>query len=106
MGMLMPILKMRKISTISGILLDLGVSSIQLLDSKRGFSFQKNGLLDMRMDITKGESVAKWLTYASTKEIIGVLQNYGEEQFAVTIAKKIADYREKKNTSESLLYTE
>ncbi|MXP56488.1 16S rRNA (cytosine(1402)-N(4))-methyltransferase RsmH [Pantoea sp. Mhis] len=84
------------INKIDGILLDLGVSSTQLEDPKRGFSFMYNGLLDMRMDPTCGQSAAKWLLNAKEKEIIFVLKKYGEERFAKRIAHAIELRKRKK----------
>ncbi len=79
---------------VDGILLDLGVSSPQLDDAARGFSFQSEGPLDMRMDPTSGESVAAWLSHADEGEIARVLFEYGEERFARRIARAIASRRE------------
>ena len=78
---------------IDGILLDLGVSSPQLDDASRGFSFLRDGPLDMRMDPTSGESAADWLAHASEQEIISVLRTYGEERFARRIAAAIVANR-------------
>jgi 16S rRNA (cytosine1402-N4)-methyltransferase len=78
---------------VDGILLDLGVSSPQLDDAQRGFSFQQNGPLDMRMDTTRGEPASQWLMAADEKEIADVLWRLGEERFARRIAKHIVDYR-------------
>jgi 16S rRNA (cytosine1402-N4)-methyltransferase len=72
-----------------GILMDLGVSSPQIDDPERGFSFRNDGPLDMRMDSTRGQTVAQWLTTASEKEIEEVIKGYGEERFARQIAKAI-----------------
>ncbi|WP_374048217.1 16S rRNA (cytosine(1402)-N(4))-methyltransferase RsmH [Thiothrix subterranea] len=74
---------------IQGILLDLGVSSPQLDDAERGFSFMREGKLDMRMDITSGESAAQWLNRADEAQIADVLWRYGEERFSRQIAKEI-----------------
>ncbi|QQZ28192.1 16S rRNA (cytosine(1402)-N(4))-methyltransferase RsmH [Thiothrix subterranea] len=74
---------------IQGILLDLGVSSPQLDDAERGFSFMREGQLDMRMDITSGESAAQWLNRADEAQIADVLWRYGEERFSRQIAKEI-----------------
>ncbi|MFD1006942.1 MULTISPECIES: 16S rRNA (cytosine(1402)-N(4))-methyltransferase RsmH [Oceanisphaera] len=74
---------------IDGVLLDLGVSSPQLDEAERGFSFQKDGPLDMRMDTTCGQSAADWLAQASEDDISWVLKNYGEEKFARKIARAI-----------------
>jgi 16S rRNA (cytosine1402-N4)-methyltransferase len=77
------------IADVDGVLLDLGVSSPQLDDPARGFSFRAQGPLDMRMDPTHGVSVRQWLLQASEQQIAEVLKNYGEERFAVPIAKAI-----------------
>ena len=72
-----------------GVLMDLGVSSPQIDDPARGFSFRHNGPLDMRMDPTRGESVADWLAEASVTQMTEVIRDYGEERFAGQIAKAI-----------------
>ncbi|MBS7808144.1 16S rRNA (cytosine(1402)-N(4))-methyltransferase RsmH [Variovorax sp. PCZ-1] len=72
-----------------GILMDLGISSPQIDDPARGFSFRNDGPLDMRMDSTRGQTVAQWLETASEKEIEEVIKGYGEERFARQIAKAI-----------------
>jgi 16S rRNA (cytosine1402-N4)-methyltransferase len=72
-----------------GILMDLGISSPQIDDPARGFSFMRDGPLDMRMDSTRGQTVAQWLETASEKEIEEVIKGYGEERFARQIAKAI-----------------
>ena len=82
------------IDAVDGILLDLGVSSPQLDDGERGFSFQQDGPLDMRMDTTRGETAAQWLAVAGEQEIVGVLREYGEERFARRIAAAIVSERE------------
>ena len=82
------------IGKVSGILFDLGVSSPQLDDSSRGFSFMRNGPLDMRMDTSQGISVADWLAKAEEKEIVKILFEYGEEKFARRIAGSILKQRE------------
>lgn len=74
---------------IQGILLDLGVSSPQLDDAERGFSFMRAGHLDMRMDTSCGESAAEWLARAGEAEIADVLWRYGEEKFSRQIAREI-----------------
>jgi 16S rRNA (cytosine1402-N4)-methyltransferase len=78
---------------IDGLLLDLGVSSPQLDDPRRGFSFQAEGPLDMRMDPGSGESAADWLARASEREIAAVLSELGEERFARRIARAIVQAR-------------
>jgi 16S rRNA (cytosine1402-N4)-methyltransferase len=72
-----------------GILMDLGISSPQIDDASRGFSFMRDGPLDMRMDSTRGQTVAQWLEKATEKEIEEVVKGYGEERFARQIAKAI-----------------
>ena len=79
---------------VDGLLLDLGVSSPQLDDAERGFSFQKDGPLDMRMDPTSGVSAAQWLAHAEAEDIAWVLKEFGEERFAKKIARAIVHDRE------------
>ncbi len=76
---------------IDGILLDLGVSSPQLDDAERGFSFMRDGPLDMRMDPTRGHSATEWLLKAEEADIAFVLKTYGEERFAKRIARAIVE---------------
>ena len=78
---------------VRGILFDLGVSSPQLDEAGRGFSFQSDGPLDMRMDPTRGESAAQWLAHASADEIRDVISRLGEERFAGRIARAIVETR-------------
>ena len=78
---------------LDGVLLDLGVSSPQLDDPRRGFSFQHDGPLDMRMDPTQGTSAAEWLADADEKEIADVLWQYGEERMSRRIARAIVQRR-------------
>lgn len=78
---------------LDGILLDLGVSSPQLDDAERGFSFMRDGPLDMRMDPTSGMSAAEWLATADVEDITFVLREYGEEKFAWRIANAIVAHR-------------
>ena len=80
----------------TGILMDLGVSSPQIDDPQRGFSFRFDGPLDMRMDPTRGQSVAQWLAGAETREIAEVIRDYGEERFAGPIARAIVARREER----------
>ena len=80
--------------TADAILMDLGISSPQIDDPDRGFSFRQDGPLDMRMDTTRGQSAAEWLAIAEQKEIARVIKDYGEERFAVQIAKAIVTRRE------------
>ena len=76
-----------------GVLLDLGVSSPQLNSALRGFSFSKDGPLDMRMNSAEGISASDWIEQAPESEIISVLRKYGEERFARRIARKIIEVR-------------
>lgn len=78
---------------VDGVLLDLGVSSPQLDDASRGFSFLNDGPLDMRMDTTQGESAADWIARADEKEIADVIYTYGEEKFSRRMARAIVEYR-------------
>jgi len=81
------------IGQVSGVLADLGVSSPQLEDGERGFSFRRDGPLDMRMDPSRGESAAQWLARSDEREIAEALRDYGEERFAKQIAAAIAAAR-------------
>jgi len=83
-------------ASVDGILMDLGVSSPQIDNPVRGFSFRFDGPLDMRMDTTRGESVAQWLETAETNQIAEVIREYGEERFAGPIAKAIVARRQKR----------
>jgi 16S rRNA (cytosine1402-N4)-methyltransferase len=76
---------------IDGVLLDLGVSSPQLDDAERGFSFMRDGPLDMRMDPTRGQSAAEWLMSAEEADIAFVIKTYGEERFGKRIARAIVE---------------
>ena len=80
---------------VQGILLDLGVSSPQLDDPGRGFSFGSDGPLDMRMDPSRGRSAAQWLAAASQGEIARLLKEYAEERFAARIARAVVQQRTK-----------
>jgi len=79
---------------VTGVLLDLGVSSPQLDDPERGFSFSHDGPLDMRMDPNRGESAAEWLARADADEISSVIKEYGEERYARRMARAIVALRE------------
>ena len=80
----------------TGLLMDLGISSPQIDNPARGFSFRFDGPLDMRMDTTRGESVAQWLAYAEAAQIAEVIRDYGEERFAVQIAKAVVARRQER----------
>lgn len=84
------------VSYVDGVLLDLGVSSPQLDDARRGMSFRFDAPLDMRMDTSGGTTAARWLAAAQTGEIRRVLRDYGEERFADAIAKAIVAARAKR----------
>ena len=80
----------------AGVLMDLGISSPQIDNPARGFSFRFDGPLDMRLDTTRGESVAQWLAHAEVQQIAEVIRDYGEERFAVQVAKAIVARREER----------
>ncbi|MDP2368377.1 16S rRNA (cytosine(1402)-N(4))-methyltransferase RsmH [Rhodoferax sp.] len=80
----------------AGILMDLGISSPQIDNPARGFSFRSDGPLDMRMDTTRGQSVAQWLASAELNSIAEVIRDYGEERFAGAIAKAIVARRQER----------
>ena len=80
----------------AGVLMDLGVSSPQIDNPARGFSFRNDGPLDMRMDPSRGQSVADWLSEAEVGQIAQVIRDYGEERFAVPIAKAIVARRQER----------
>jgi 16S rRNA (cytosine1402-N4)-methyltransferase len=83
-------------NSIAGVLMDLGVSSPQIDNPARGFSFRAEGPLDMRMDPTRGTSAAEWLATAPVEQMAEVIREYGEERFAVQIAKAIAARRQER----------
>jgi 16S rRNA (cytosine1402-N4)-methyltransferase len=83
----------RGVAQVDGILLDLGISSPQVDDAARGFSFRNDGPLDMRMDTTRGMSAAEWLATESEQTLEKVIREYGEERFAFQIAKAIVARR-------------
>jgi len=86
--------KHQVMNKVDGVLLDLGVSSPQLDEAERGFSFMKDGPLDMRMDTSKGQTAAQWLAVADVEDITWVLRTFGEEKHAWKIANAIVDSRE------------
>ncbi|MBI2769755.1 MAG: 16S rRNA (cytosine(1402)-N(4))-methyltransferase RsmH [Burkholderiales bacterium] len=83
-------------ASVAGVLMDLGISSPQIDNPARGFSFRGDGPLDMRMDTTRGESVAQWLATAEQQQIAEVIRDYGEERFAVQIAKAVVARRQER----------
>lgn len=84
------------VTNVQGIMLDLGISSPQIDDAKRGFSFMRDGPLDMRMDSSKGMTAAQWLETATVQEMTEIIKNYGEERYAFQIAKTIDRIRQEK----------
>ncbi|MFZ7148532.1 16S rRNA (cytosine(1402)-N(4))-methyltransferase RsmH [Avibacterium avium] len=99
--------KLGLVGKIDGILLDLGVSSPQLDEAERGFSFMKDGPLDMRMDTTQGLSATEWLQQVSEQDLAWVLKTFGEERFAKRIAQAIVNYNKnaRQNGTEPLSRT-
>ena len=91
---LLPTLAALGVTRIHGLLLDLGVSSPQIDNAERGFSFRFDGPLDMRMDTSRGESAAEFLARADERQIAEVIRDYGEERFAVQVAKALVARRE------------
>ena len=83
-------------ASVTGVLMDLGISSPQIDNPERGFSFRADGPLDMRMDPTRGQSAAEWLAVADQRQIAEVIRDYGEERFAVPIAKAIVARRQER----------
>jgi 16S rRNA (cytosine1402-N4)-methyltransferase len=81
-------------ASVAGVLLDLGISSPQVDEAERGFSFRRDGPLDMRMNTTTGLTAAQWLNQAGVDDIAHVIKTYGEERFALPIAKAIVARRE------------
>ena len=81
-------------TSVAGVLLDLGISSPQVDEAERGFSFRRDGPLDMRMNTTTGLTAAQWLNQAGVDDIAHVIKTYGEERFALPIAKAILARRE------------
>lgn len=93
-GDLRELLQAHDVQQVDGVMMDLGVSSPQLDQAERGFSFMRDGPLDMRMDTSQGETAAQWLATASLDEVREVIRDYGEERFALQIAKAIVARRE------------
>jgi 16S rRNA (cytosine1402-N4)-methyltransferase len=87
------VLRQLDVDRVDGILLDLGVSSPQLEEADRGFSFRMDGPLDMRMDTSQGQTAADWLASASQAHLEEVIKNYGEERFAKQVARAIVAAR-------------
>ncbi len=91
---LLPLMASLGVDKVDGLLLDLGVSSPQIDNPERGFSFRFDGPLDMRMDTSRGESAADFLARADERHIAEVIRDYGEERFAVQVAKALVARRE------------
>jgi 16S rRNA (cytosine1402-N4)-methyltransferase len=89
------ILDVRGLSRVEGILADLGVSSMQLDEPGRGFSFRRDEPLDMRMDRTRGESAAEWIRTAGEEELANVIYEFGEERFSRRIARALVEARDR-----------
>jgi len=92
-GSLTEVLTAAGVARVDGVLLDLGVSSPQLDEAARGFSFRLDAPLDMRMDTSRGQTAAEWLAEASQRDIAEVIKNHGEERFADAIAKAVVAAR-------------
>ncbi|MDP2763092.1 MAG: 16S rRNA (cytosine(1402)-N(4))-methyltransferase RsmH [Enterobacteriaceae bacterium] len=90
------LLKKELNNKVDGIIADLGISNFQLLDISRGFSFNNNGFLDMRMNIKQELMASEWINCASFKDIVFVLSNFGEEKLSHKIANEIVTYRRRK----------
>lgn len=95
-GNLAQVLREQGVSRVDGVLLDLGVSSPQLDDEQRGFSFRFDAPLDMRMDTGQGQTAAEWLAAADEGELAEVIHDYGEERFARQIARAIVAARQER----------
>jgi 16S rRNA (cytosine1402-N4)-methyltransferase len=91
---------------VDGVLLDLGVSSLQLEDTSRGFSFRLNGPLDMRMDTSQGRTATEWIASVSEKHLREVIKNYGEERFAKQIARAVVATRSQQPINTTLQLAE
>jgi 16S rRNA (cytosine1402-N4)-methyltransferase len=94
--------KLKLIGEVDGILMDLGISSPQIDNADRGFSFNKDGALDMRMDQSQRMTAAIWLRESSEKEIADALYQFGEEKRSRIIASKIKEYQKNKDIDSTL----
>jgi 16S rRNA (cytosine1402-N4)-methyltransferase len=94
---MLPLMAQLGVHKVDGVLLDLGVSSPQIDDPERGFSFRFDGPLDMRMNTTRGESAADFLARADVRQMTEVIRDYGEERFALQVAKALVARRESGN---------
>src|SRR5437868_8115477 len=105
-GVAQVVKEMGMVGEFNGVLLDLGVSSPQLDDAARGFSFAQDGPLDMRMNNSTGVTAAEWLAKAPEHEIARVIRDYGEERFAKRIARNIVQARNEQPISRTLQFAE
>ena len=94
------------VSQVDGVLLDLGVSSLQLEDTSRGFSFRLDGPLDMRMDTSQGQTATEWIASVPEKHLGEVIKNYGEERFAKQIAREVVAARSQQPINTTLQLAE
>jgi 16S rRNA (cytosine1402-N4)-methyltransferase len=97
------VIEQNLVGQVDGILLDIGVSSPQLDQAERGFSFMQDGPLDMRMDPTQGESVAEWLAYVKEETLANVIFQYGEERYSRRIARAIVEARKQQALTSTLI---
>ena len=97
---------MKLTKKVNGVFLDLGVSSPQLDDASRGFSFLRDGDLDMRMDNSHGMTAAEWLNHAPAKEIANVLYEYGDERYSRRIARAIVERRDEEPMARTMQLAE
>ena len=95
-GALREVVRRAGVEHVDGVLLDLGMSSPQLDEADRGFSFRIDGPLDMRMDTSRGQTAAQWLEQSSERDIAEVIKRYGEERFAKQIAREIVAARSRR----------
>ena len=91
--------------SVDGVLLDLGVSSPQLDQAQRGFSFDRDGPLDMRMDQSSGQPVSQWLATVTAEDLAAVFREYGKERYARRIASRVIEVLEQRPITTCLLYT-
>lgn len=102
MGNMLELIKAAGIEHVDGILMDIGVSSPQLDDADRGFSFMKAGPLDMRMDQESALSAEDWVANTEVEEMVRVFKTYGEERFSGRVARTIDEYRREKRITTTL----
>ena len=102
MGNMLALVRALGIEHVDGILMDIGVSSPQLDDAARGFSFMKEGPLDMRMDQAAPLSAEEWVAETEVDEMVRVFKSYGEERFSGRVARAIDEYRQEKRITSTL----